>query len=154
MSINYRNFPGSLTLIASIGMMPLPSNAGAQPAFNFNNPPVIPVTRQVSNVDWGNWQRASDAYEGRYGKAYSVGAVTFFPTSSTYFVIFQVRNTSPVTVNAKCEVKAASSGRVVYSLDQRLKPGQASDLDGAGDMYTSEPGERYSAGCDMSVPLL
>jgi hypothetical protein len=166
MSITYRSLLGGLTVIASIGMLLLPSQAGAQPEFDFrrNTPPVAQpdfdfgpparVARQVSNVKWGNWQKASNAYEGRFGNAYSVGGWTVSPTSASSFIIFQVRNTTPFIVDAKCEVKAVSSGTVVYSLEQRLKPDQASDLDGAGDMYMTEQGERYSAGCEVSTPLL
>ena len=78
MSITRRSLLGGLTVVASIGTMLLPSQAGEQPDFDFGrNTPHVRVARQVSNVNWGDWQKMSNAYEGRFGEVRSVGGVTF-----------------------------------------------------------------------------
>src|ERR1700730_5981764 len=86
-----------------VGVASIPSNVGAQ--------------RQISNVEWGDWQK-NDLYLARFGKAYSVGMATLPRTGPAFFVIYQVKNVSQLVIDAKCEVKASSSGKVAYSLDQ------------------------------------
>ncbi len=110
----------------------------------------VGAQRQISDVQWGDWQK-EDRYLGRIGKAYSVGMASLPRSGPAFFVIYQVKNVSPLVIDAKCEVKESSSGKVAYSLDQRLKPDQMSDLDGAGDMKMSEEGERFTVSCRIST---
>lgn len=92
--------------------------------------------RSISDVDWQNWEKAN-GYEGRFGKAYSVGVLNLSRSSQMFFIVFQVRNTSQLVLDAKCELKASSSGHTVYALQQRLRPGDVSDLSGEGTMEAS-----------------
>jgi len=111
-------------------------------------------SRSISDVDWQNWEKANAYYEGRFGKAYSVGVLNLSRSSQMFFIVFQVRNTSQLVLDAKCELKASSSGHTVYALQQRLRPGDVSDLSGEGTMEASQDGEKFTARCEMNIPLL
>jgi hypothetical protein len=122
--------------VVSLGMSFVPSDAGAQ--------------RKISDVEWRDWQK-EDLYLGRFGKTYSIGVASLPHSGPAYFLVYQVKNTSPNVIDASCEVKETSKGLVAYTLEQRLNPGQMSDLNGAGDMRLNHEGERFTASCRISI---
>lgn len=142
MCVRIRGFLAGLILLASA----CPISAAQIAALH--------SSRSISDVDWQNWEKANAYYEGRFGKAYSVGVINLSRSSQMFFVVFQVRNTSQLVLDAKCELKASSSGHTVYAIEQRLRPGDVSDPSGAGTMEASQDGEKFTARCEMNIPLL
>jgi hypothetical protein len=129
---------------------PLVATAGAVMVGLAFIPAEVGAQRQISDVEWRDWQKEG-VYLGRFGKAYSIGVARLPHGGPAFFVIYQVKNVSPQVIDAKCEIRESSSGKVAYTLDQRLQPDQVSDLDGAGDMKLSSEGERFTASCRIST---